>query len=136
MRPAYPESGGANEDAASVGPPVLCGDAVATLRPVCADRDHLETVVAAFERAHRARRGLNRGGEDRRERPEEQGEVRKDEVGAQPALPAGALEHLFEEPAELLAGGCKLACAGEIAHERVFQDMVGGLELECPLEQE
>src|SRR5947207_12929008 len=61
----------------------------------------------------RIRRDLNRGVEDRRERPEEQGEVRKDEVGAEPALPAGALEHLFEEPAELLAGGCKLACSGE-----------------------
>src|SRR5437764_4801298 len=59
MRPAYPESGGASEDAASVGPPVLRGDAVAAFRPVGADRDHLETVVAALERAYRARRDAN-----------------------------------------------------------------------------
>src|SRR4051794_14973619 len=67
----------------------------------------------------RLRRDLNRSVEDRRERPEEQREVRKDEVGAERALRAGALEHLFEEPAELLACGCQLAGTGEIAHERV-----------------
>src|SRR5207302_11511472 len=37
---------------------------------------------------------------------------------------------------ELLAGGCKLAGAGEIAHEGVFQHVVGGLELQRPLEEE
>src|SRR3954470_9138270 len=61
-----------------------------------------------------SRRDLDRGVEDGRERPEKQHEVRKDEVGAKRALPAGAREHLLEEPAELLAGGCKLAGAGEI----------------------
>src|SRR3954454_3186963 len=40
---------------ASVGPPVLGGDAVAALRPVGADRQDLETVGPALECAHRAR---------------------------------------------------------------------------------
>ena len=75
------------------------------------------------------------GIDDRRERPEDEGEVGEGEVGPEDTLRAGAGENLFEELAHLLACLGELPFAGGVAHEDLLEHAVAALELERGFEE-